>query len=212
MKIKICGLTRIEDIKAVNAGMHERRQKYPRVFAAIPDFVGFVFAESPRRVTPGQAKELRAALHPKITPVGVFVNEPRENILALVRAKIIAAIQLHGAEDENFIATLKRFTEAPIIKAVSVKNAGDAQAWENSAADYLLLDNKTGGTGEAFDWNLIGELKKPFFLAGGLNPDNVAEAVQRVKPFAVDASSGVEISPGVKCEEKIRQFMKGAKI
>lgn len=192
VKIKICGLTRMEDIDAVNA--------------AKPDYIGFVFAESQRKITPALAAELRGALCEGITPVGVFVNESHEKILALVRDGVIDFIQIHGTEDEDFIVALKAQTGAPIIKAVSVQKADDTQAWENSAADYLLLDHKGGGTGEAFDWNLIGKLKKPFFLAGGLTTQNVSSALKKLQPFAVDVSSGVEISPGIKCSNKIREF------
>jgi phosphoribosylanthranilate isomerase len=191
-KIKICGLTRPEDIAAVNE--------------ARPDYIGFVFAESRRKVTPQQARELRAALNENIIPVGVFVNECMENILEILHSGAISAIQLHGDEDENFIKTLRSQTAAPIITAVSVQSQGDAPAWESSAADYLLLDHKGGGTGEVFDWDLIGEIKKPFFLAGGLTPKNVAAAIKKTAPYAVDVSSGVEISPGVKCPEKIKKF------
>lgn len=199
-KIKICGLTRPEDIHAANAAM--------------PDYIGFVFAESRRRVTLAQACELRRLLHKNIISVGVFVDETIENILAAVKSGAISAVQLHGGEDEIFIEALQNalrdFPEKnlkiPIIKAVSISKKGDAQAWENSASDFLLLDRKGGGTGETFDWNLIGTVKKPFFLAGGLSAENVAHAVQQVKPFATDVSTGVEISPGIKCEEKIKNF------
>ncbi|MCL2576859.1 MAG: phosphoribosylanthranilate isomerase [Defluviitaleaceae bacterium] len=192
-KIKICGLSRLEDIEAVNV--------------VKPDYIGFVFAESRRKVTPRQARELRGALHESITPVGVFVNETIENILELVRNNTIDMIQLHGAEDENFIEKLKSQTDAKIIKAVSIQNKGDAQKWENSSADFLLLDQKGGGTGETFDWSLIGEVAKPFFLAGGLSAKNVADAIKKISPYAVDTSSGVEISPGVKCPEEIKKFV-----
>jgi phosphoribosylanthranilate isomerase len=191
-KIKICGLTRMEDIIAVNENK--------------PAYIGFVFAESRRKVSRGQARELRAALDKKIIPVGVFVNEEIENILVLLRDEIIDAIQLHGAEDESYIKELKEKTDAPIIKAVSIQKAGDAQRWENSAADYLLLDHKGGGTGEAFDWNLIGKVDKPFFLAGGLSPENVGEAIKKISPFAVDVSSGVEANK-IKCAKKIKNFV-----
>jgi phosphoribosylanthranilate isomerase len=196
-KIKICGITRLADIETINA--------------VNPDYVGFVFAESRRKVTAEQARELRGALRCGISPVGVFVNETVENILSLVRGGVIDGIQLHGAEDEAFILRLRSETAAPIIKAVSVQKYGDAQAWETSAADFLLLDHKGGGTGEAFDWNLIGEVKKPFFLAGGLSPQNVADAIKKTSPFAVDVSTGVELSHGVKCAEKIRKFVAGVK-
>ena len=198
-KIKICGLTRPCDIAAANA--------------VKPDYIGFVFAKSRRQVTPQQAADLRAALNPEIVAVGVFVDETAENILALCGENdkngtrgIIDAIQLHGNEDDNFIRALRAKTTATIIKAVSVEKKGDAQAWENCAADFLLLDNKHGGTGQVFDWGLIGEVKKPYFLAGGLSPENVSQAINALAPFAVDVSSGVEVD-GAKCPEKMMLFV-----
>ncbi|MDR0272812.1 MAG: phosphoribosylanthranilate isomerase [Clostridiales bacterium] len=193
-KVKICGLMSLDDIEAVNA--------------AKPDYIGFVFARSRHSITPGQAKELRGALNPGIIPVGVFVNETIENILALVNENIISVIQLHGAEDEEFIQALKTKTDTEIIKAVSIEKTGDAQQWENSAADYLLLDNKGGATGKPFDHDLIGELNRPFFLAGGLNPENVTSAIKKTAAHAVDVSSGVEKHTGEKCPEKIGKFIK----
>jgi len=197
VKVKICGLTRVEDVVAANA--------------ARPDFVGFVFAPSKRRVSRERAAELRAVLAAGITPVGVFVDAAVEEIVALVRGGIIDAVQLHGAEDEGFICDLRKKISVPIIKAVSVVKAGDAQNRQNSDADFLLLDHKGGGTGEVFDWGLIGDLSKPFFLAGGLCAENVADAVAKIEPFAVDVSSGAEVSPGVKCGEKMRKFVANAK-
>ncbi|MCL1882843.1 MAG: phosphoribosylanthranilate isomerase [Defluviitaleaceae bacterium] len=196
MKVKICGLTRLEDIEAVNA--------------LKPDYIGFVFAESRRKISPESAKDLRNVLCGDIITVGVFVNESMGNILTLINAGIIDFIQLHGAEDENYIAELKSkiSRKNKIIKAVSIQKKGDAQAWENSSADFLLLDHKGGGTGEVFDWNLIGEVKKPFFLAGGLSEKNISEA-KNFSPYALDVSSGVEDSFGFKCREKIRDFIKG---
>jgi len=187
-KIKICGLTRLCDIEAVNI--------------AKPEYIGFVFAESKRKVTPEQAAKLRAKLLPDIIPVGVFVNETPENILTLVRSGIIDAIQLHGGETEIFIRKIKALTNKPVIKAVSVLKSGDAQKQIDTQADYLLLDNKGGGTGQTFNWDLIGEVKKPFFLAGGLNIENINSAIIKTNPFAVDISSGVEID-GLKNSEKI---------
>jgi phosphoribosylanthranilate isomerase len=197
MKTKICGITRMVDIAAINT------------LETKPDYIGFVFAGSKRKVTPDQAREMRVALCGDIQTVGVFVDEPLEAVLSLVQSGAIQIVQLHGNEDENYIAELKSQTDAPVIKAISVEKLGDTQAWENSAADFLLLDHAGGGTGSTFDWQLIGQLKKPFFLAGGLTPENVAQAIE-ISPFAVDVSSGVEISHGVKCIEKIKNFMKGA--
>ncbi|MCL2884899.1 MAG: phosphoribosylanthranilate isomerase, partial [Oscillospiraceae bacterium] len=162
-KIKICGLSRPADIDCVNE--------------LCPDYIGFVFAGSSRRhVTSEQAQALRARLCAGITPVGVFVNEPMENILALINSKTIDAVQLHGDEDKDYIVKLKSLTDVPIIKAVPVRRAGDVQHWQTSAADYLLLDAPGGGTGQGFDWDAVGSTNKPFFLAGGLSPQNVTSA------------------------------------
>jgi phosphoribosylanthranilate isomerase len=181
-------LTRLCDIDAVNN--------------AKPEYIGFVFAKSRRKVTPTQAAELKRKLSPDIISVGVFVNETPNNILSLVRSGIIEAVQLHGNETEAYIENIKSQTDKPVIKAVAVSKLGDVQKWADTCADYLLLDNKTGGTGSTFDWNLIGELKKPFFLAGGLNIDNISSAVLERNPYAVDISSGVE-TDGLKDREKI---------
>jgi len=142
VKVKICGLFRPCDIEAVNA--------------AKPDYIGFVFAESKRKITPSQAMDLRKLLSPGIIPVGVFVNEPIANILSLAQEGVINAIQLHGSEDEVYIQKLKLLTNTPIIKAISIQNKGDAQKWSATSADYLLLDHKGGGTGQSFDWDMIG--------------------------------------------------------
>ena len=192
-KVKICGLTRLCDIDAVNIEK--------------PDYIGFVFANSRRRVTPAQAMELRSKLANEIIPVGVFVDEAMENILPLVQDGVIEMIQLHGTENEEYIMKLKEMTTAPLIKAISVQQAGDVQKWARTAASYLLLDSKGGGTGRAFDWGLIGETSKPCFLAGGLNVNNIADAIKQTKPFAVDVSSGVE-TDGFKDPEKINEFIR----
>lgn len=192
-KIKICGLSRLCDIETVNSEK--------------PEYIGFVFAPSRRRVTPEQAFQLRKTLNPEIIPVGVFVNETAENIISLAHNGVIDVIQLHGSEDEGYIASLKKLTDKPIIKAVSVEKEGDAQKWANSAADFLLLDNKSGGTGTSFDWKLIGNISKPFFLAGGLDADNAVQAIKITKPFAVDVSSGVE-AEGFKDLKKISEFIR----
>ena len=193
VRIKICGLTRQCDIDAVNIEK--------------PDYIGFVFAESRRKVSAQLAAKLREKLNEDITPVGVFVNEAAENILSLIKDGVIDAVQLHGAEDEEYINRLKDSTEKPVIKAVSVCKTGDIQKWATTRADYLLLDHAGGGTGHPFDWDLIGETDKPYFLAGGLNADNVSDAVNQLKPFAVDVSSGVE-TDGLKDSKKINAFIR----
>ena len=191
-KVKICGITRPCDIAMAN---RER-----------PDYIGFVFAASRRRVSPCQAKELRKELDKKILPVGVFVDAEISQILSLVTDGTIDIIQLHGTEDEAYIARLKKETKTPIIKAISVTKKGDVQKWETTTADYLLLDHKGGGTGHTFDWQLIGNTRKPYFLAGGLQVSNIAAAIASTNPFAVDVSSGVE-TDGVKDPVKVGEFI-----
>jgi phosphoribosylanthranilate isomerase len=195
-KIKICGLTRPCDIDVVN---DEK-----------PDYVGFIFANSRRKVTPRLAMELRNKLSKEIIPVGVFVDETIVNILPLVQNSVIDIIQLHGAENEEYIVKLKELTTVPIIKAVSVQHPGDVQKWDSTSADYILLDNKGGGTGQAFDWSLIGKTEKPYFLAGGLDAENVTSAINQTTPYALDVSSGVE-TDGFKDPGKIKEFIRRAR-
>jgi len=192
-KIKICGLSRPYDIYAVN---DEK-----------PEYAGFVFSKSRRNVTPQQAFELRKKLAPGIIPVGVFTDEKIGNIISLAQRGIFDVIQLHGSENEEYILRLKAFTDKPVIKAVAVLEEGDAQKWAETSADYLLLDGESGGKGKRFDWNLIGVVNKPFFLAGGLGVENIETALEKVKPFAVDVSSGVE-TDGFKDHAKIREFIR----
>jgi len=191
-KIKICGLTRMEDIDAANLYM--------------PDYIGFVFAESRRKVDKTTAKTLKNRLDPRIKTVGVFVNEPIENILSLIENGVIDIVQLHSEENEKYIENLKSKTGILIIKAISVQNKGGVQKWNQSSADYLLLDHKNGGSGQIFDWNLIGETTKPFFLAGGINIENVTAAINKTNPYAVDISSGAETN-GIKDSKKIKEFI-----
>ena len=193
INIKICGLSRLCDIDAAND--------------AKPEYIGFVFAESRRKVTPQMALDMREKLDPAIIPVGVFVNEDPENIVSLAARGIIDVIQLHGSESAEYISRLKTLTDKPVVKAVAVLNEGDAQKWEETPADYLLLDGKGGGKGKPFNWDLIGNVEKPFFLAGGLCPENIGHALEKVKPFAVDVSSGVE-TDGFKNPSKIKEFIR----
>ena len=191
--IKICGLTRQCDIDAVNA--------------ARPEYVGFVFVKHRLQVSASHAKVLRRRLSPEIVPVGVFVNERIEQIISLVRGGVIDAIQLHGEEDEEYINTLKALTTSPVIKAVSVLKKGDVEQWLDTRADYILLDSKGGATGKLFDWHLIGNVPRPFFLAGGLNVQNIDAAIEQVRPYAVDISSGVETG-GLKDPTKINELIR----
>lgn len=196
VKVKICGLSRECDIQFVNE--------------VKPDYIGFVFAESRRQVTVEQAEKLKKKLSQDIQVVGVFVNKPLEQILEIVEAGIIDLVQLHGQETTEYIQELKAKSTAPVIQAVRVNTKGDIINAQDSEADYLLLDNGNGGTGERFDWSLIENLKKPFFLAGGLNCENVRDAILSANPFAVDTSSGVE-SKGYKDKDKIEEFVRRAR-
>ena len=193
MKLKFCGLTREADIRAAN----ETR----------PDYIGFVFAESRRRVTDEQAARLRALLSPGIQAVGVFVNDDPTHIALLANRGVIDLIQLHGSESAAYIRRLRTMTAAPIICALRVGKQTDIKRAESNLVDFLLLDTYTkdayGGSGRTFDWSLIGEVGKPYFLAGGLNESNITRAM-RTGAYALDLSSGIE-TDGVKDAEKMRR-------
>lgn len=195
-KIKLCGLRRPCDIEYVNA--------------LAPEYIGFVFAEKSKRyVTPDTAERLRKQLNKDIIPVGVFVNEKIENIVDLLHRNIIEAVQLHGTEDEAYIQALRQQTNSTIIHAFRIENRADIEAAKRSSADYVLLDSG-GGTGETFDWSLIQEIKRPYFLAGGLTPANVKTAIEKLHPFGVDASSSLE-TDGYKDKEKMTAFVKAVR-
>ena len=232
VKLKICGMKRLEDIDMAN--------KYK------PDYIGFVFAESPRKVSYEQAKELSSHLSCDIVPVGVFVNEHMNLIVDLFKDGIIKIAQLHGDEDEDYIKKLKAKSqeqtgkEIPIINAIEIKDKNQADdklegndcsdfnqaddklegndcsdfnqellLWRDSASDYFILDSGKG-SGKTFDWSLIDKnsefFKNSIFLAGGLNSENLRLAIDEFNPFAVDLSSSVE-TEGFKDEEKIREIV-----
>ena len=193
-KIKICGIRRFEDIEIIN--------KY------LPDYIGFVFADSKRKVTHEAAQKLKDNLNSDIISVGVFVDASPDEILTLFNSNIIEIAQLHGSENEEYILNLKEKTNGKlkIIKAIEMSNECDLSEYDNSDADYLLLDSGKG-SGKTFDWNLIQKnLKKDYFLAGGLNISNISDAINQFNPYAIDLSSGVEVD-GFKDEDKIRQIM-----
>ena len=205
VKIKICGLRRLEDIEIVN--------KYK------PDYIGFVFAESPRKVSFEEARELSGLLSEDIVPVGVFVNEHMKLIVDLFREGIIEIAQLHGDEDEKYIKDLKDKSieetgkEIPVINAIEIKDNTDFNdtvlEWRDSLSDYFILDSGKG-SGKTFDWSLIDKnsefFKNSIFLAGGLNSENLTSAIEEFNPFAVDLSSSVE-TDGFKDEEKIKEII-----
>lgn len=193
-KIKICGLTREEDILAANE--------------CKPDFIGFVFAEKSKRfVTPEKASVLKNLLDKNIKAVGVFVNEKPEIIAGLYKKGVIEIAQLHGDEDENYVDLLRGISSVPIIRAVGV---GEKMPSLPQKADWLLFDTlsaQRGGTGKSFSWNLLDDYRgKPYFLAGGINAENVKDAIKKLNPFCVDISSGVE-TDGVKDKEKMINFV-----
>lgn len=196
-KLKLCGLVRICDIEAVNR--------------LNPEYIGFVFAKKSRRyVDPAQARKLRARLNKGISPVGVFVNESPEAIADLVRSGIIDVIQLHGSEGEDFLRKLRELVSCPIIKAFSVKTPQDVRIACESSADLILLDSGGGGTGTVFDWDLLEPIRRPWFLAGGLSPENAADAIRRLAPYGVDVSSGIE-TDGVKDIQKMNDFVRAVR-
>lgn len=191
-KIKLCGLSRLCDIEAANELQ--------------PDYIGFVFApKSSRYVTGEKAAELKRRLSPGIQAVGVFVNELPEKVAALLENGVIDIAQLHGSEDAQYMERLRQCTGKPIIRAFRVKSAEDIKAVAHCTADYLLLDSGAG-TGTVFDWTLVKNIRRPYFLAGGLDAGNVANAVRELHPFAVDVSSGIETN-GVKDRIKMAEFI-----
>jgi len=192
-KVKICGLSRAEDIKTVNR--------------LLPDYIGFVFAESRRRVDINTAAKLKEKLNPQIVSVGVFVNEDIDIISEIYRAGIVEMVQLHGDEDGEYIKRLKAVCGCPVIKAVGI---GDVLPSLAAEPDYFLFDTlseQRGGTGKTFDWNILNDYRGlPYFLAGGLTTDNVIGTARLPGLFCVDVSSGVE-TDGIKDAGKIEKFI-----
>ena len=203
VKVKICGIKNLQDVQAVNK--HK------------PDFAGFVFYPlSKRYVSLIVARQLKAALNRHIKTVGVFVNAPVEEIAAAAELGIIDLVQLHGDEGNAYIAELKKICKLPIIKAVRVQDENDIKRADYYNCYYLLFDTYSqsayGGTGRQFNTQLLKGVKihKPYFIAGGLNAENVHRAIKGLKPFAADVSGGVETDGG-KDAAKIKAFIKQVK-
>ena len=197
MKIKLCGLTRPCDIEAVNELQ--------------PDYIGFVFAKKSRRyVSPEKAEELKAMLAPGIQAVGVFVNEEPEQIAALLEAGTIDVAQLHGQEGEREIRRLRELTDHPLIQAFRIDTEQDVERANASTADYVLLDSGAGGTGTVFDWDLLQAIRRPYFLAGGLDTENLGTVRAKLNPDGVDVSSGIE-TDGYKDKKKMTAFVAAAR-
>jgi phosphoribosylanthranilate isomerase len=201
VRVKICGITSIEEaVAAVEAGA---------------DALGFMFYErSPRRISMDMAATIKNALPPFIVRVGVFADAS-ENVIRGAALCGLHALQFHGNEPPEF---LKRFSPITTIKAFRIQNAASLALLPGYNTSSWLLDSYTpaqlGGTGNTFNWDLAIQARKlgrPIILAGGLNPDNVAEAVRKVRPYAVDVSSGVELAPGKKDPARIKAFVQAAK-
>ena len=191
-ELKICGLSRLEDIIAVNR--HGA------------DYAGFVFFEkSQRYVDPYKANELISLLRADIKPVGVFLDEPLDNVVRIARITGVELIQLHGHESEEYVEYVKRTLDRPVIKAYKASEEGALEKAAQSSADYVMIDSGAG-SGKKFDWSILKDFKRDYFLAGGLDPESVGEAIRMLEPFAVDVSSGVE-TDGIKDEKKIAEFI-----
>ena len=173
-----------------------------------PDIAGFILASGRRRtVTPERMRELTGRLKPEIRSAAVFLDQDIRWIADLAAEGLMDIIQLHGHEGNEEIRYLRSRTEKTIIKAFRIDTAEDIRRAEGSEADLVLLDHGAGGTGQAWDWSLLTGMKRPFILAGGLDPENVQEAVRKTQPFGVDVSSGVE-TDGYKDREKILRFVR----
>ena len=198
-KVKICGLMELEHVKvAVESGA---------------DAIGFVFAKSRRQVTVEQAKELATAVPSNVLKIGVFVNEALEEVERIAREVPLDVVQLHGDEDSDYVQRLS----LPIIKALSIRNQEDVRQASRYEVDYFLFDapgvEYRGGSGHSFDWSLLTKANishDKVILAGGLNEENINEAINSVKPFMVDVSSGVETAQR-KDAEKIRTFIRAVR-
>ena len=216
--VKFCGITRACDIESINA-LHRR---YPKT----PLYVGFVFfAPSKRAISASQASQLKSLLAPEISTVGVFVNEQPAAVATLLNGGVIDYAQLHGSEDEAYIARLRELTKKPLIQAFCVKHESDIERARASSAAMVLLDAGKG-EGARFNWNLLGDtradaqdgaqentratrnnvLQRAYLLAGGLSPENVFVACELCHPFGVDVSSGIE-TQGAKDPAKMQQFL-----
>lgn len=190
-KIKMCGIRRTADIEYVNKLM--------------PDYIGYVFDEKRKRyVTPENAAELTKLLDEKIIPVGVFVDAPYETVSNIAKSGTVKAVQLHGNESEDYIARLK-MEDIFVIKAFIVRSESDIERANDSSADLVLLDAGMGD-GKQFDYRLLCGMKRKYFLAGGLDKNNVGDAIRKLAPYAVDVSSGIE-TDGVKDFDKMKEFM-----
>lgn len=199
MKIKMCGLKRPEDIVYANE--------------CLPDYIGFVFAESRRKVSAQEAEKLGRQLDPDIRKVGVFVNEPVRQLISISDEAGLDILQLHGDEGKEYIKEVRKKTGKEIWKAVRVRTAKDIREAEELTADKLLLDSFSedsyGGTGKIMDFSVLEQtdIRMPYFIAGGLTVDNLSEIIEKTGPYGIDISSGIETG-GIKNREKMLQVIK----
>lgn len=195
-RVKLCGLMSEADVRTV--------------LELRPDYAGFILSGGFRRSIDFDTFNVLSAMlgASGIERVGVFVNEPLDSVVG-VYSEWLDLIQLHGSESERYISALRNHTDKPIIKAFTVRTEADIEAARASSADYVLLDSGTG-TGSRFDHSLIADIGRPYFLAGGLTPENVGEAIARFEPFAVDTSSSLETN-GIKDKSKMTAFVKAVR-
>lgn len=190
-KIKMCGMCSERDIEYSNI--------------VLPEYVGYIFVKKSRRyITPEDAERFSKILAKSIIPVGVFINEEIELISKLVKSGIIKQIQLHGTENDEYIADLRMCVNVPIIKAYKIKSSKDVEEARISAADIILLDSGEG-SGELFDHSVLTNVNRPYFLAGGLSTENIDGILNKLSPYAVDVSSGIE-TDGKKDLNKMKAF------
>lgn len=194
MKIKLCGIRTTDDVRLINE--------------AQPDFCGFIveFPKSFRSVSEAELRNLTAQVNPEIKKVGVFVNASKDLVIRLLQENVIDLAQLHGQEDDIYIEEIKTKTGKQVIKAFSIKTKENVQKALESPADYILLDQGGGGTGQTFDWSLIPEINRPWFLAGGLSADNLHTAIEHLHPWGIDLSSSLETNQK-KDPAKIKRIM-----
>lgn len=194
MKIKICGIKNENEAKIINECM--------------PDIAGFVFASGKRQIDINKAKILKKIINPEIETAGIFVEQNEDEILKIYNEKVIDIIQLHGDYDEQTIKNLKEKTDAKIIKVIRVK---EGFYKIETLADFILFDayskDKYGGLNKTFDWNIKIISNVPYFVAGGINENNIVEMVKKLTPYGVDISSGVEVD-GFKTKEKVFNIIK----
>jgi len=199
VRVKICGLTRASDVRdAAAAGAR---------------LLGFVFASSPRRLEPDQAAALMSEVPPGIQRVGLFLNPQRADVMRVLRIAELDLLQFHGDEDNAFCGSFR----LPFVKAIAMGRetpvSGPWQAYPDASA--LLFDShapgRPGGTGRVFDWMKLRPAAREVWLAGGLTPENVGQAIREVRPQVVDVSSGVEQAPGIKDPERMRAFIAAAR-